>query len=177
MDIRKEILYPQIQGVTTRYVSQVPGIARCRAHHGSDTRERCHEWWVEQPIPLAPAPLKGRCCGSSCCRRLRRRGLLQQLVQWPGRECWCRGRLQRGHRGAAPHRLYLLLKRERRALLLQLLSPTLLLLGQVVVQPLQMARLTSHRMAKQTLRETRRQERNDWLLCSVSKTSHLQKTP
>jgi hypothetical protein len=45
-----------------------------------------------------------------------------------GTQWWCRGRLQREHRGAAPHRLYLLLKRERRALLLQLLSPTLLLL-------------------------------------------------
>jgi hypothetical protein len=79
-----------------------------------------------------------------------------RYAQW-----WCRGRLQLGHRGAAPHRLYLLLKRERRALLLQILSPTLLLLVQAVVQPLQMARLTSHRTAKRKLRETRRQERND----------------
>jgi hypothetical protein len=62
---------------------------------------------------------------------------------------------------AAPHRLYLLLKRERRALLLQLLSSTLLLLVKTVVQHLQMARLTSHWMAKWTLSETRRQERND----------------
>ena len=74
-------------------------------------------------------------------------------TQW-----WCRGRLQRGHRRAAPHRLYFLLRRERRALLLQLLSPTLQLLVQAVVQPLQMARLTSHRTAKRTLHETRRQE-------------------
>jgi hypothetical protein len=43
-------------------------------------------------------------------------------AQW-----WCRGHLQRGHRRAAPHRLYLLLRRGRRALLLQLMSPTLLL--------------------------------------------------
>jgi hypothetical protein len=45
-----------------------------------------------------------------------------------GTQWWCRGRLKREHREAAPHRLYLLLKRERRALLLQLLSSTLLLL-------------------------------------------------
>jgi hypothetical protein len=77
-------------------------------------------------------------------------------AQW-----WCRGRLQPGHRRATPHRLYLLLKRGRRALLLQLLAPTLLLLMQAVVQPLQMARLTSHRTTKRTLRETRRHERND----------------
>jgi hypothetical protein len=95
-----------------------------------------------------------------------------QDAQW-----WCKGRLQRGHRRAAPHRLYLLLRRGRRALLLQLLSPMLLLLVQAVVQPLQIARLTSHWTTKQTLRETRRQERNDWLPCGVSKTSHLQKTP
>jgi hypothetical protein len=61
-----------------------------------------------------------------------------------GAQWWCRGRLQREHRGAAPHRLYLLLKRERRALLFQLLSSMLLLLMQAVVQPLQVARLTSH---------------------------------
>jgi hypothetical protein len=35
-----------------------------------------------------------------------------------GAQWWCRGRLQWEHRGIAPHRLYLLLKRERRALLL-----------------------------------------------------------
>jgi hypothetical protein len=79
-----------------------------------------------------------------------------QDAQW-----WCRGCLQRGHRRVAPYRLYLLLKRERRALLLQLLSSTLLLLVQAVVQPLQMARLTGHWTTKWTLRETRRQERND----------------
>jgi hypothetical protein len=93
-------------------------------------------------------------------------------AQW-----WCKGRVQRGHRRASPHRLYLLLKRGRRALLLQLLSSTLLLLVQAAVQPIQMARLTSHRMVKRALRESRRQERNDWLPCGVSKTSHLQKTP
>jgi hypothetical protein len=38
-----------------------------------------------------------------------------------GAQRWCTGRLQREHRGAAPHRLYLLLERERRALLLLLL--------------------------------------------------------
>jgi hypothetical protein len=50
-----------------------------------------------------------------------------------GAQWWCRGRLQREHRGATPHRLYLLLERERRALLLLLLSSTLLLLVQAVV--------------------------------------------
>jgi hypothetical protein len=69
-------------------------------------------------------------------------------IQW-----WCRGHLQGKHRGAAPHRLYLLLERERRALLL--LSSTLLLLMQAVVQPLQVARLTGHRTVKRMLRETR----------------------
>jgi hypothetical protein len=58
------------------------------------------------------------------------------------------------HKGAAPHRLYLLLERERRALLL--LSSTLLLLMQAVVQPLQVARLTGHGTTKRTLRETGR---------------------
>jgi hypothetical protein len=74
-----------------------------------------------------------------------------------GAQWWCRGRLQREHRGAAPRRLYLLLERERRALLLLLLllSSTLLLLVQAVVQPLQVARLTDHWTAKRTLRETR----------------------
>jgi hypothetical protein len=66
-----------------------------------------------------------------------------------GAQWWCRGRLQGKHRGVAPHRLYLLLERERRALLL-------LLLMQAVVQPLQVARLTGHGTAKRTLREARR---------------------
>jgi hypothetical protein len=70
-----------------------------------------------------------------------------------GAQWWCRGCLQGKHRGAAPHRLYILLERERRALLL--LSSTLLLLMQAVVQSLQVARLTSHGTAKRTLRETR----------------------
>jgi hypothetical protein len=69
-----------------------------------------------------------------------------------GAQWWCRGRLQREHRGAAPHRLYLLLERERRTLLL--LSSTLLLLMQAVVQPLQVAGLTGHETTKRTLRET-----------------------
>jgi hypothetical protein len=72
-------------------------------------------------------------------------------VQW-----WCRGRLQGEHRGAAPHRLYLLLEQERRALLLLLLSSTFLLLMQAVVQPLQVAGLTGHGTAKRTLHETGR---------------------
>jgi hypothetical protein len=72
-----------------------------------------------------------------------------------GAQWWCRGRLQREHRGTAPHRLYLLLKREGRVLLLQLLSSMFLLLMQAVVQPLQVARLTSHRTAKRTLSEAR----------------------
>jgi hypothetical protein len=50
-----------------------------------------------------------------------------------GAQWWCRGRLQGKHRGAAPHRLYLLLERERRALLPLLLSSTFLLLMQAVV--------------------------------------------
>src|SRR5688572_33333548 len=54
-----------------------------------------------------------------------------------GAQWWCRGRLQRKHRGAAPHRLYLLVERERRALLLLLLSSTLLLLTQAEVSSLQ----------------------------------------
>jgi hypothetical protein len=62
-------------------------------------------------------------------------------------------------------------------MLLQLLSLTLLLLVLAMVQPLQVARLTSHQTAKQTLSETRRQERDDRLPCGVSKTSHLQQTP
>jgi hypothetical protein len=65
-------------------------------------------------------------------------------AQW-----WCRGRLQRKHRGAAPHRLYLLLERKGRALLL--LSSTLLLLTQAVVQSLQVAGLSGHGTAKRTL--------------------------
>jgi hypothetical protein len=70
-----------------------------------------------------------------------------------GAQWWCRGRLQGKHREAAPHRLYLLLERERRALLL--LSSTFLLLMQAVVHPLQVAGLTGHGTAKRTLRETR----------------------
>jgi hypothetical protein len=68
-----------------------------------------------------------------------------------GAQWWCRGHLQGEHRGAAPHRLYLLLERERRALLL--LLSTFLLLMQAVVQPLQVAGLTDHWTAKRTLRE------------------------
>jgi hypothetical protein len=70
-----------------------------------------------------------------------------------GAQWWCRGRLQREHRGAAPHRLYLLLERERRALLL--LSSMLLLLMQAVVQPLQVTGLAGHGTAKRTLCEAR----------------------
>jgi hypothetical protein len=66
-----------------------------------------------------------------------------------GARWWCRGRLQRKHRGATPHRLYLLVERERRALLL--LSSTLLLLTQAVVQSLQVAGLSGHGTAKRTL--------------------------
>jgi hypothetical protein len=66
-----------------------------------------------------------------------------------GAQWWCRGRLQGKHRGAAPHELYLLLERERRALLL--LSSTFLLLMQAVVQPLQVTGLSSHGTAKRTL--------------------------
>jgi hypothetical protein len=71
-----------------------------------------------------------------------------------GAQWWCRGRLQRKHGGAAPYRLYFLLERERRALLL--LPSTILLLMQAVVQPLQVAGLTGHGTAKWTLRETGR---------------------
>jgi hypothetical protein len=66
-----------------------------------------------------------------------------------GAQWWCRGRLQGKHRGAAPHVLYLLVERERRALLL--LSSTFLLLMQAVVQPLQATGLTGHGTAKRTL--------------------------
>jgi hypothetical protein len=45
-------------------------------------------------------------------------------------------------------------------MLLQLMSPTLLLLV-AVVQPLQMAGLTRRQAMKRTLHETRGQERND----------------
>src|SRR5688572_20988373 len=68
-----------------------------------------------------------------------------------GAQWWCRGRLQGKHRGAAPHRLYLLVERERRALLLLLLPSTLLLLMQAVVQSLQVAGLSGHGTAKRTL--------------------------
>jgi hypothetical protein len=61
-----------------------------------------------------------------------------------GAQWWCRGRLQQGHRGATPHRLYLLLWWGGRALLLQLLALTLLLLMQAVVQPVQVAGLAIH---------------------------------
>jgi hypothetical protein len=57
-------------------------------------------------------------------------------------------------RGAAPHRLYLLLERERRVLLL--LSSMFLLLMQAVMQPLQVAGLTGHGTAKRMLSETGR---------------------
>jgi hypothetical protein len=68
-----------------------------------------------------------------------------------GAQWWCWGHLQGKHRGAAPDRLYLLLERERRALLL--LSSMFLLLMQAVVQPLQVTGLTGHGTAKRTLRE------------------------
>jgi hypothetical protein len=71
-----------------------------------------------------------------------------------GAQWWCRGRLQGEHRGASPHRLYLLLERERGALLLLLLSSRFLLLMQAVMQPLQVAGLTGHWTAKRTLRKT-----------------------
>jgi hypothetical protein len=45
-----------------------------------------------------------------------------------GTQWWCRERLQWGHRRATPHKLYLLLRQGGRALLLQLLALTLLLL-------------------------------------------------
>jgi hypothetical protein len=66
-----------------------------------------------------------------------------------GAQWWCRGRLQGKHGGAAPHRLYLLVERERRALLL--LSSTFLLLMRAVVQPLQVTGLSGHGTVKRTL--------------------------
>jgi hypothetical protein len=51
--------------------------------------------------------------------------------------------------GAAPHILYLLVERVRRALLL--LSSTFLLLVQAVVQPLQVTGLTGYGTAERTL--------------------------
>ena len=55
---------------------------------------------------------------------------------------------------------YLLLRRGGRDLLLSLLALTLLLLVQMVVQPLQVAGLASHWATKRTLRKMREQERN-----------------
>jgi hypothetical protein len=62
-------------------------------------------------------------------------------------------------------------------MLLPLLTLALLLLTQAVVQPLQVTRLTGHCATQRTLRKARRQERDHRLTSSVSKTSHLQKTP
>jgi hypothetical protein len=58
-----------------------------------------------------------------------------------------------------------------------LLSSMLLFLMQAVVQPLQVAGLSGHRTAKRTLSKAGGLEGDDGLSCSVSKTSHLQKTP
>jgi hypothetical protein len=66
-----------------------------------------------------------------------------------GAQWWCRGRLQRKHKGAAPHGLYLLLEREGRVLLL--LSSTFLLLMQAMVQSLQVAGLSGHGTTKRAL--------------------------
>jgi hypothetical protein len=84
-----------------------------------------------------------------------------------GAQWWCRGRLLWEHRGAAPHRLYLLLKQERRALLLQLLSLMLLLLVQAVVQPLQVARLpvTGRRSERSARREGKKGTTNFRAVC------------
>jgi hypothetical protein len=47
---------------------------------------------------LALAPLRGRYCGSSCCRR--RQGLLQQLLQWSGRPVVVQGMPPAGAQGS-----------------------------------------------------------------------------
>jgi hypothetical protein len=59
---------------------------------------------------------------------------------------WCRGHLWLRCRGRLPPRLHILLRRGGRVLLLLLLVSALLLLMQATMQPLQVARLTCHRV-------------------------------
>jgi hypothetical protein len=72
---------------------------------------------------------------------------------------WCRGLLWLRCRGRLPPRLHLLLRRGGRVMLPLLLASTLLLLVQVAMQSLQVARLTCHRAAQWTLRKARGQKR------------------
>jgi hypothetical protein len=71
---------------------------------------------------------------------------------------WCRGHLWLRRRGRLPPRLHLLLRRGGRVLLLLLLVSVLLLLVQAMMQSLQVARLTRHRVTQWTLRQARRQK-------------------
>jgi hypothetical protein len=68
---------------------------------------------------------------------------------------WCRGHLWLRCRGSLPPRLHVLLRQGGRVLLLLPLASVLLLLGQVTMQSLQVARLTCHRAAQCALRQTR----------------------
>jgi hypothetical protein len=66
-----------------------------------------------------------------------------------------------GAQGNDASQTLLLLRWAKRAILLQLLALTFLLLIQAVVQPLQVVRLTSHWATKRALHKTRGQERDD----------------
>jgi cobalamin synthase len=71
---------------------------------------------------------------------------------------WCRGLLWLRCRGRLPPRIYLLLRRGGRALLLLLLALAHLLLVQATMQSLQVARLTCHCAAQWALRQVRGQK-------------------
>jgi hypothetical protein len=43
----------------TKCAGRVSGAARCRAHRGSDTRERRHEWWIGRLMVVQGAPPTG----------------------------------------------------------------------------------------------------------------------
>jgi hypothetical protein len=73
-----------------------------------------------------------------------------------------------------PPILHLLPRRGGGGLLLPLLTSTFLILTQAVVQPLQVTRLSGHRVTKWTLRKTRGQQRDHRLTRGVPKTGHLQ---
>jgi hypothetical protein len=66
-----------------------------------------------------------------------------------------------GAQGSSSSRTLSPAEARKKNLLLELLSSTLLLLVQAVVQPLQVARLTIHWTVKRTLSETRGQEGDD----------------
>jgi hypothetical protein len=89
---------------------------------------------------------------------------------------WYKGHLWLRCRGRLPPRLHLLLRRGGRVLLLLLLALALLLLVKETMQSHQVARLTQHRATQRVLHQARRQKGDHRLMCSASKTSHLQKT-